>query len=169
MRNYKKDTKAVSTIIATILMVAVTVVLTGVLYVMVMGLGGGSSAIAPLGSWQDVSIAGNASATMNFGRFSSEVRPIDLRIYVSDGENNHEFHFPGILVSRYTNLTVVGTTTFDVQYEDLNFGANTVSAGDKLHFSNLEPDTVYTITVLHLPTQSVISMSGATSSFQTQP
>lgn len=39
----RKDTKAVSPVIATILMVAITVVLAAVLYVMVMGFGGGQT------------------------------------------------------------------------------------------------------------------------------
>ena len=47
----KKRTDGVSAIIATILMVAVTVVLAGVLYVMIIGLGGGGGdELAPLGS-----------------------------------------------------------------------------------------------------------------------
>ncbi|HPD09254.1 MAG TPA: type IV pilin, partial [Methanomassiliicoccales archaeon] len=41
---WKKNTKAVSPVIATILMVAITVVLAAVLYVMVMGFGGSDTA-----------------------------------------------------------------------------------------------------------------------------
>jgi len=44
---WKKNNKAVSPVIATILMVAITVVLAAVLYVMVMGFGGGGSPEAP--------------------------------------------------------------------------------------------------------------------------
>jgi len=47
---WKKNTKAVSPVIATILMVAITVVLAAVLYVMVMGFGGGGSNETPSGS-----------------------------------------------------------------------------------------------------------------------
>ncbi|MGD0818919.1 MAG: archaellin/type IV pilin N-terminal domain-containing protein, partial [Methanomassiliicoccales archaeon] len=43
MWKMRKDKSAVSPVIATILMVAITVVLAAVLYVMVMGFGGGSS------------------------------------------------------------------------------------------------------------------------------
>jgi archaeal type IV pilus assembly protein PilA len=46
----RKDSKAVSPVIATILMVAITVVLAAVLYVMVMGFGG-SDAQTPTGSF----------------------------------------------------------------------------------------------------------------------
>lgn len=44
---WKKNNKAVSPVIATILMVAITVVLAAVLYVMVMGFGGSGSPEAP--------------------------------------------------------------------------------------------------------------------------
>jgi flagellin-like protein len=47
---WKKNNKAVSPVIATILMVAITVVLAAVLYVMVMGFGGGGSNETPSGS-----------------------------------------------------------------------------------------------------------------------
>ncbi|NYT12855.1 MAG: type IV pilin, partial [Methanomassiliicoccales archaeon] len=41
MWKFRKDSRAVSPVIATILMVAITVVLAAVLYVMVSGYGGG--------------------------------------------------------------------------------------------------------------------------------
>ena len=53
---WKKNNKAVSPVIATILMVAITVVLAAVLYVMVMGFGGDSGGQAPTAS---LSTSGN--------------------------------------------------------------------------------------------------------------
>ncbi len=50
MWKMRKDKSAVSPVIATILMVAITVVLAAVLYVMVMGFGTGGSATAPTAS-----------------------------------------------------------------------------------------------------------------------
>jgi len=47
---WKLNNKAVSPVIATILMVAITVVLAAVLYVMVMGFGGGGADETPSGS-----------------------------------------------------------------------------------------------------------------------
>jgi len=47
---WKLNNKAVSPVIATILMVAITVVLAAVLYVMVMGFGGGGADETPTGS-----------------------------------------------------------------------------------------------------------------------
>ncbi len=47
MWKMRKDKSAVSPVIATILMVAITVVLAAVLYVMVMGFGGSTGTTAP--------------------------------------------------------------------------------------------------------------------------
>ena len=47
MWKMRKDKRAVSPVIATILMVAITVVLAAVLYVMVMGFGGSTASTAP--------------------------------------------------------------------------------------------------------------------------
>lgn len=51
----KKEAEAVSPVIATILMVAITVVLAAVLYVMVLGIGGGGNAAPPIGMSATVS------------------------------------------------------------------------------------------------------------------
>ncbi|MCG7840938.1 MAG: type IV pilin, partial [Methanomassiliicoccales archaeon] len=48
---WKLNNKAVSPVIATILMVAITVVLAAVLYVMVMGFGGDNANETPSGSF----------------------------------------------------------------------------------------------------------------------
>ena len=52
MWKIRKDKSAVSPVIATILMVAITVVLAAVLYVMVMGFGGQGGATAPAATLQ---------------------------------------------------------------------------------------------------------------------
>jgi len=51
----KKETEAVSPVIATILMVAITVVLAAVLYVMVLGIGGGGNVAPAIGLSASVS------------------------------------------------------------------------------------------------------------------
>lgn len=51
----KKETEAVSPVIATILMVAITVVLAAVLYVMVLGIGGGGNVAPAVGLSSSVS------------------------------------------------------------------------------------------------------------------
>ena len=55
----KKETEAVSPVIATILMVAITVVLAAVLYVMVLGIGGGGNAAPVVGLSKSISSDGS--------------------------------------------------------------------------------------------------------------
>lgn len=62
----RKDTKAVSPVIATILMVAITVVLAAVLYVMVMGFGGGETQ-TPTGSFTSVTKMNDTAYKITFG------------------------------------------------------------------------------------------------------
>jgi len=57
---WKKNTKAVSPVIATILMVAITVVLAAVLYVMVMGFGGSDTTQAPAVTLSKTTTGGTA-------------------------------------------------------------------------------------------------------------
>ena len=57
---WKKNTKAVSPVIATILMVAITVVLAAVLYVMVMGFGGSNTTQAPAVTLSKTTTGGTA-------------------------------------------------------------------------------------------------------------
>ena len=88
-------------------------------------------------------------------------------------ENGTEtiMEFQGNLQDKTTTLTMTGphAGTVTAIYEDSNWGSNTISGGDKLHLSGLSPDTVYTVKVFHVPTESIVQMSGDSSSIQTQP
>ena len=101
---FGSNNKAVSPIIATILMVSVTVVLAGVLYVMIIGMGAGSGDLAPLGSWYASDITGNTSATYIFGGFSYEIKPIDIKIIIEEGDNQTYTEFPGSLEDGFTTM-----------------------------------------------------------------
>ena len=68
MWKMRKDKSAVSPVIATILMVAITVVLAAVLYVMVMGFGG-STNNTPTGAITSASVTGT-NVKVNFGVIS---------------------------------------------------------------------------------------------------
>lgn len=69
----RKDTKAVSPVIATILMVAITVVLAAVLYVMVMGFGGGETQ-TPTGSFTSTTKINSTAEKVVFGIITPDVR-----------------------------------------------------------------------------------------------
>jgi archaeal type IV pilus assembly protein PilA len=65
---WKKNNKAVSPVIATILMVAITVVLAAVLYVMVMGFGGSGNPQAPAVTLTKTTIGGGQSIVISIDR-----------------------------------------------------------------------------------------------------
>jgi flagellin-like protein len=79
----RKDSEAVSPVIATILMVAITVVLAAVLYVMVMGFGTGGNT-APTGSFTNVQKATSTAEKAFFGPFNKDVKPSDIKIVLEN-------------------------------------------------------------------------------------
>jgi flagellin-like protein len=85
MWKMRKDKSAVSPVIATILMVAITVVLAAVLYVMVMGFGG-STASTPTGSFTNVTTTTNGTGArqVNFGAISTTTSYSNCKISILD-------------------------------------------------------------------------------------
>jgi flagellin-like protein len=81
----RKDSEAVSPVIATILMVAITVVLAAVLYVMVLGFGG-TSTQTPAATYQKNTIANGQKITI-VSITKTDVPWDDVKIQVSDGTN----------------------------------------------------------------------------------
>jgi flagellin-like protein len=75
----RKNSEAVSPVIATILMVAITVVLAAVLYVMVMGFtpGGGST---PQGAFTTAEKTSATTYKVSFGAISPDTKFIDCKI-----------------------------------------------------------------------------------------
>ncbi len=82
----KKNAEAVSPVIATILMVAITVVLAAVLYVMVLGFGG-TGTTAPTTSLVKKTPAPSYGVKYEFVSPSKEVSWTDLSIQLNDGTN----------------------------------------------------------------------------------
>src|SRR3989442_10795764 len=79
----RKDEKAVSPVIATILMVAITVVLAAVLYVMVTGLIGGGSSQPPtiqLRAQQPTRVAGTDTIPVDGGHPAAPVTSFPLEL-----------------------------------------------------------------------------------------
>jgi flagellin-like protein len=81
----RKDSEAVSPVIATILMVAITVVLAAVLYVMVLGFGG-TSQTTPAATYQKATITNGQKITI-VSIAKNDVPWDDVKIQVSDGTN----------------------------------------------------------------------------------
>jgi flagellin-like protein len=132
-----ENDSGVSVIIATILMVAVTVVLAGVLYVMVIGIGGGGTEdLTPLGSWNASTPVNRTTAKLVFGDFSTDVDVIDLRIYIYEGNSTDytAIIIPSPLSAQDTPCAVSGhnSSSIDAIYTDYGWTSNHVNAGDYL-------------------------------------
>jgi len=83
----RKDSEAVSPVIATILMVAITVVLAAVLYVMVMGFGGPSSQ-TPTGAFTTATKVSATEEKIMFGAISPEVKFIDCKLVIDPADED---------------------------------------------------------------------------------
>jgi len=127
MKKSWKDRKGVSPVIATILMVAITVVLAAVLYVMVMGFGGEGGNI-PTGEFKAAEKTASDEYRIQVLSISEAKDITDMKITVS-GESTVVYTLAldaenGIIVKDPS-----GTTTTDVAFVDLN-GDKKVSTGD---------------------------------------
>lgn len=166
------NNEGVSAIIATILMVAVTVVLAGVLYVMIIGIGGGSNEdLAPLGSWQDVDAVNTTAAKLVFGSFSSEMNPIDLKLYIYEEGTNETttLRIDVPLTGQYDNTCIIAgynKTVITATYSDYSYTTNTINGGDFIEIDGLSSGKHYRIEVYHAPSQSILSMTGDAGTFQ---
>lgn len=160
--------EAVSPVIATILMVAITVVLTAVLYVMVVNLSSSDGAMtqAPVGSWQSMSAETNSSAKIIFGSFQPGVTFIDIRLIIED-QNGRIFNIswsPPVGTKNFTlNCDDAEITAY---YFDYNPSGGNIGSGDYIIIYGLDPFTNYYVRVYNYPSDSIIEMAGTTS-FQT--
>jgi len=155
----RMDEKAVSPVIATILMVAITVVLAAVLYVMVTGLiGGGGSTIAP-----SVTFTTDNPGT---GVWTARVAE------VSRAETLGKFQVS--LVNRTTGAAVAcgnqldlsdtvsisctqGASPVTLTFSDLASNtANQLNGGDELAVSGIASATTYTVNLIWKQSGSII-------------
>lgn len=127
-----KNKKAVSPVIGTILMVAITVVLAAVLYVMVSGISGpGStsqpSAVLSAQNWNAGNLLVNVQSSSG-----ATVNPTDLTYIVQD-RNGTTYH------SGVAGSTLTSGTNVTIAYQD-NIDAGKVGAGDSVKIT-VSPST----------------------------
>jgi archaeal type IV pilus assembly protein PilA len=134
--NMRKDGKAVSPVIATILMVAITVVLAAVLYVMVMGFGGGNTQSTPTATmtYQKTGTAAGPPVTSTYTFTVAGVTRNDVKTTSTD------------LNVKISPAAGTVTTTF----------STTLQAGDTIVVAGCVPNTAYTITVVYLATGGAV-------------
>jgi len=123
----RKDEEAVSPVIATILMVAITVVLAAVLYVMVSGLITPVGGNKPLVTFSAVSQA-SGNATISVAGASQAVSPSNYKVNLAVGT------LTGTAIAMPTTsglfaTVVVSGTTYRIYWTDIG-GEKTLNAGD---------------------------------------
>lgn len=162
----RKDAEAVSPVIATILMVAITVVLAAVLYVMVLGFGGTS------GSTPKLSISARTPTSAGDGYKFTLTKPTadtswtDVTI-ILQGDNGDAATWSGILKASLTGTppmtqNVTGDLDFWLVVTDMT-GDGFISDGDYFTIvGGFDSGTEYTLTMNHETIKGVMVSSSFT-------
>jgi len=159
----RKDSEAVSPVIATILMVAITVVLAAVLYVMVLGFGG-TSTQTPTSSLTKSTVTGGNKFT--FAPMSKDTPWTDVSILLSDGSNTATWTplttdlDNGTTAKWNSAAKLVGTLSVYLNITDLA-GNGYVNQGDYLtatlgNGQAFSSSTTYVITIMHDPSAAEV-------------
>jgi flagellin-like protein len=126
----RKDERAVSPVIATILMVAITVVLAAVLYVMVSGLITGPGAQKPLVTFSGVTKVNAVTWTFTVASAQPAVAVSNYRVNFGIGTNTGSAVNMGTSGTNTTVTMTAGTpATVGVKWTDLG-GTGQVKGGD---------------------------------------
>jgi flagellin-like protein len=169
MKKKWRNKDGVSPVIATILMVAITVVLAAVLYVMVIELGGGPPDNPPAYSWYSVDALSRTEGKMVFGQFSYEVKPIEIEVRITaNGTDIGSLTIPTNDEGPPQNVSWTGAPNGAAAiYYDYRASGGTVNQGDYLKLSGLSPATMYSFMVFHNPTESMATLTSGSSTFTT--
>jgi len=158
----RKDAEAVSPVIATILMVAITVVLAAVLYVMVLGFGG-TSQQTPTTQLTKGTVTGGVKMTL--AAVSIETLWSDVTILIDDGTNtdswtniSSEDLQTGQAVTKNYGICTIGALDVTLKMTDIA-GNGYANQGDyfTLTASSFLTTTTYTVTLIFDPTSSEIT------------
>ncbi len=150
----RKDSEAVSPVIATILMVAITVVLAAVLYVMVLGFGTDTSS-TPSTTLSDEPITNGVKIT--FGAVNQDIGWDQISFLLEDGTNSAgwanltvEMLNGGLGDTQVMQDVLLGTLTVSFSVTDLS-GNGKADQGDyiKLTASAFAGATTYTLTAIY--------------------
>jgi flagellin-like protein len=129
----RKDAEAVSPVIATILMVAITVVLAAVLYVMVLGFGG-TSTTTPAATYSKAPIVGGEQINI-VSITKTDVAWDQIKVQLSDGTNFAEWETVtadldgGSAITAQLGMDTLGTLNVYLNVTDVG-GNGFVSGSD---------------------------------------
>jgi flagellin-like protein len=154
--------EGVSPVIATILMVAITVVLAAVLYVMVINIRPPND-IPPAGSIM-FDVQSQTEVEIGFGTFSPTPAPMEIKVIItniSDRTDVVELTFSGAPDATTVEMGATGGAT--ATYTDLNYNSQELNSGDFIVVDGLHSHTTYEVILFHYDTNSVCSLIGDTS------
>ncbi len=154
---FRKDAAAVSPVIATILMVAITVVLAAVLYVMVLGFGGTSNT-------PNVQILSKTSVTGGYNVAltspTSTAKWIDVQVQLTTTGGTSVWNLKDIAFSGTpATANMSASSSVYLVVKDLASDGQ-IGSGDSLTFT-VVPTGAVTLTLVYSPTGSAM-MSSAT-------
>jgi flagellin-like protein len=158
----QRSEEGVSPVIATILMVAITVVLAAVLYVMVIQMGGGPPPTPPAGTIT-LDAKGSTGVKMTFGTFSPVPAPTDIKVIItnnSDEADTTELTFAN--PPDTSSVDMAATNGASATYTDMNYQGNAINSGDFIIVSGLGEHTTYTVSIFYYKTDSLCSLVGDT-------
>ncbi len=158
--------EGVSPVIATILLVGITVVLAATLYIMAFGLGGGDAGVVTPYATVTTSTSGNGFR-FTFTQFSKETTWSEISILLSDGTNMVAFdnvtaeHMSGgEPVTKSLGSRNLGGLTVFMNASDLT-GNGRLNAGDGFTLTTggatFENDVSYEVSIVYKPSGSMIT------------
>ncbi len=154
----RKDQEGVSPVIATILMVAITVVLAAVLYVMVSDFDDRPD-IQTTGTIEEVKIRSGESVEIVFGTFSGDMVPIENKLILQDSNGTRlvlTWPYPPDSDNFDMESSQAGVTAI---YRDYNPVGNEINPGDSVIIDGLQPNTNYEIKMVDIA-GSEVGLSG---------
>ena len=160
-RIYKKE-EGVSPVIATILMVAITVVLAATVWLMVSGYMGSGGGTTVTGSFASKEIVSSGTWKLTFSQFQPDTNISTLKVVIHDGTDNADHTLTFSYNSSYVavaSYTPSGSTTkVYVEYHDLA-GNGVINSGDYLLIKHVTQGKTYTVTILDSSGNQVCSTS----------
>ncbi len=163
----RKDAEAVSPVIATILMVAITVVLAAVLYVMVLGFGG-TSQQTPTTQLTKSTVPNGVK--LSLAAVSIDTLWSDVSVLLTDGSNNvnwinittEDLDGGEVIKHNYASKTL-GTLVVWLNITDLA-GNGYANYGDSLTMTagSFTSTSTYTVTLMYSPTSSEMTHTSFT-------
>jgi flagellin-like protein len=145
--------EAVSPVVATILMVAMTVVLTALLYIMVMGMTGN---VMENTRWGAIRLDTVDATTfdLEFRKIEPLAKPMQIQVIIEYNITQARYSFATNGDGDLTFFT--GTDICDMTYND-QADDSTVSTGDYIRVSNLPSGGVFTVYILDATTGGMIT------------